>query len=105
MPKPPTTSDLATAAVGICLRDLAAQGTTLRAWAIGKGYQPGTAYAVARRWSYRIRTEPHGGIARALMADLRASLSPAALRALEPGALSHAARRTAAIRAAIPEAA
>jgi gp16 family phage-associated protein len=52
---------------------LRTRGTSLRRWAIAKGYHPATAYQVVREWSGRSR-RPLGGIGRSIIADLRAEL-------------------------------
>ena len=58
------------AAVRAALRT---RGTSLRRWAIARGYHPATAYQVVREWSGRSR-RPLGGIGRSIIADLRAEL-------------------------------
>jgi hypothetical protein len=48
---------------------------SLRAWAIAHGYLPMTVRATIVTWGTRAdRRQPHGGIARAVMHDLRATL-------------------------------
>lgn len=46
-------------------------GTSLRRWALENGYAPRTVHAVVRRWEHRADRQPHGGIARQIMVNLR----------------------------------
>lgn len=50
---------------------LARDGLTVQQWATHRGYLPHTVLTVLRRWGNESRP-PHGGIARAIMADARA---------------------------------
>lgn len=47
---------------------------SLAEWARQHGYAPVTARAVVYAWGERTDRGPHGGIARQVMADLRATL-------------------------------
>lgn len=49
------------------------RGTSLRRWALERGYPPRTAYIVVQRWGHRI-DRPLGGVGRQIMADLRREL-------------------------------
>ena len=55
---------------------LRARGTSVPAWARAHGYQPRTVYQVIERWAHRTDRPPHGGMARQIIADLRAELGP-----------------------------
>ena len=50
------------------------RGKSLRGWAIERGYHPRTVSTVTQRWEQRTDRNPHGGIARQIMADLRREL-------------------------------
>jgi len=73
---------------------MAARGSSLRAWALAKGYQPGTVTAAVKRWAYRMDQTPHGGINRQIMADLKADLPAKTLRSLSTRSLSRAVAST-----------
>jgi hypothetical protein len=79
--RPPTACKAdADRAVRIILQSVSdAHGISLREWATRKGYQPANVYAVIRRWGYRLDQQPHGGLARAIVADLRRALPQSAL--------------------------
>lgn len=48
---------------------------SISSWAVSHGYKPATARRVIYVWGQRSDREPHGGIARALIRDLRHSLT------------------------------
>lgn len=50
------------------------RGKSLRGWAIEHGYPPRTVQLVVQRWGQRSDRQPHGGIGRQIMADLRREL-------------------------------
>ena len=45
------------------------------AWGDAHGYKPGSVRAAIRTWGLRTDRAPHGGISRAVMRDLRATLA------------------------------
>lgn len=47
---------------------------SMNAWAKAHGYQRGTVSAVIHTWGLRTDRAPHGGISRAVLQDLRATL-------------------------------
>lgn len=49
-------------------------GKSLHAWALAHGYPPSTVYNVVQRWEHRTDRQPHGGISRQIMAELRREL-------------------------------
>ena len=57
-------------------------GVSLRAWALGRGFRPGTVYAAVRSWGWRLDQAPHGGLARQIVARLKADLPAATWRRL-----------------------
>jgi hypothetical protein len=48
---------------------------SLDAWSVAHGYQRKMCSYVIRHWANRSDKHPHGGIARAVMIDLRATLA------------------------------
>ncbi|MCU0963576.1 MAG: hypothetical protein MUF08_00630 [Burkholderiaceae bacterium] len=50
---------------------------TMKAWAEAHGYQRGTVSYAIRSWGMRTDRQPHGGLARAVMGDLRRTLAKA----------------------------
>ncbi|MDD2883286.1 MAG: hypothetical protein PHQ58_22985 [Rhodoferax sp.] len=47
---------------------------SMAAWANAHGYQPATARLAMRTWGLRTDRVPHGGLARAVVRDLRATM-------------------------------
>ncbi|MEY4413431.1 MAG: hypothetical protein RIQ53_724 [Pseudomonadota bacterium] len=74
--RPPTQADEAIGDVTLVRGRLALLGwKSLRAWSVAHGYLPCTVRATIVTWGDRAdRRKPHGGIARTVMRDLRATL-------------------------------
>jgi hypothetical protein len=47
------------------------KGTTLRAWALDQGYDPGTVHRVVTRWGHRRDRRPQGVLADEILGALR----------------------------------
>lgn len=50
------------------------RGTSLRGWALARGYEVRTVQNAVKRWEHRLDRAPHGGLSRRIMADLRQEL-------------------------------
>lgn len=50
------------------------RGTSLRGWALARGYQVRTVQNAVQRWEHRQDRAPHGGLSRRIMADLHQDL-------------------------------
>lgn len=56
------------------LAELRRRGTSVTRWAEAHGYRWRTVYSVIEVWVGRTDREPHGGIARQVLTDLRSDL-------------------------------
>jgi hypothetical protein len=66
----PEQDALSRVAVGVIRHTVSMRHRSLAEWGRVHGYTADYVYIALRRWSWRPQQQPHGGIARGLMADL-----------------------------------